>query len=171
MTVRITSKWKGLEEMRRQLKLSAEETLKAVEKELFREGEETMTDAKDVTPKDTGQLVNSGHVQLPKRPTPTSVRVDLGFGGPAGSGNHGGKTNDESVGYALRVHEDLETFGSEFGGGSRNTGRGAVRKGRPRTFVGHAKFLERPVVRRRRTMSKRLSKRMRRRLKGRVGRR
>jgi hypothetical protein len=56
--------------------------------------EEIMRAAKDRTPIDTGNLVNSGIV-LPSRVEGTQVISEGGFGGPA-------------VDYAVEVHENLE---------------------------------------------------------------
>ena len=72
---------------------------------LVEAAETTMTKAKRRTPVDTGALRSSGHVQPPKREG-TELHVLFGFGGPAGAGNLG-ETNDEPVGYAVYVHEDL----------------------------------------------------------------
>lgn len=73
---------------------------------LYRSGEEIMTQGKRITPVRDGHLRASGHVSLPVQDAQT-VSVELGFGGVAGSGNHGGESNTEDVGYALIVHEDL----------------------------------------------------------------
>ena len=64
-----------------------------------------MTKAKKITPVDEGVLRSSGHVQLPVQ-RGSSVEVELGFGGPAGSGE--GQLKD--VGYAVYVHEDLTAY-------------------------------------------------------------
>ena len=74
-------------------------------KAMVRKGHEIIGDAKEFyVPVDTGALKGSGHVQMP-RVTPTGVDVDIGFGGPAGTGNVDEETNKEDVGYALPVHE------------------------------------------------------------------
>jgi hypothetical protein len=67
-------------------------------------GEETMTLAKELTPVDTGALRASGVVLHAE---PDRLELTLGFGGPAGYGNHGGESNARDVGYALFVHENL----------------------------------------------------------------
>jgi hypothetical protein len=67
----------------------------------------------------------------------------VGFCGPAGAGN-AGETNDEDVGYAVYVHEDLS---------ARHT-------------KGKAKFLEDPLNRRLPEMARRLAERIRKRLMG-----
>lgn len=74
---------------------------------LYRSAEEILTQAKRLTPVDTGALRASGHVQLPVSEPTRGVGVELGFGGVAGAGNQGGESNPEDVGYALIVHEDL----------------------------------------------------------------
>ena len=79
-----------------------------------------MTDAKLQTPVDTGNLRASGHVTEPEIVNDSWLTVTLGFGGPAGSGS--GQNQD--VGYAVYVHEDLS-------------------KHHP---IGHAKFLELPML-------------------------
>lgn len=58
---------------------------------MYRHAEEIMTDAKRLTPVDTGALRGSGHVRSPVV-TPRMVAVTLGFGGPA-------------IRYALVQHE------------------------------------------------------------------
>ena len=112
------------------------EIMKATGGGLFMEGEETIGEGKRETPVDQGPLINSGHVQLPKY-TPTTVTVVLGFGGPAGSGNQG-SSNDDDVGYAVYVHENMTAYHR----------------------VGKAKFLEDPVKRRQPTMTARLVRRI-----------
>lgn len=75
-------------------------------KGLYQEAEKIMTAAKRQTPVDTGALRASGHVKLPEA-TPDGLRVEMGFGGPAGVGNQG-STNAVAVGYAIYVHERLD---------------------------------------------------------------
>jgi len=103
------------------------------------EAELIMTKAKRRTPVDTGNLRASGHVQGPTF-SREGATVVLGFGGVAGSGNHGNATNDEEVGYAVYVHEDLT-------------------KNHP---VGQAKFLESAIREAISGMSSRLAQRIRR---------
>ena len=62
--------------------------------ELYQFAEEVMSDSKEVVPVDFGDLMNSGHVDLPVEDGST-IRVKMGYG-------------NESVGYALYVHEALE---------------------------------------------------------------
>jgi hypothetical protein len=62
--------------------------------ELYRFGEEIMADSKEVVPVDTGAMMNTGKVALPTE-NGDLIEVTLGYG-------------DESVGYALYVHEELQ---------------------------------------------------------------
>lgn len=75
---------------------------------MWRRGVKLMTKIKveQYVPVDRGMLRKSGHVTKPDKRRGVIV-VEVGFGGPAGSGNHGGDTNEETVGYAVYVHEDL----------------------------------------------------------------
>lgn len=63
-------------------------------KALYQFGEEVMAISKERVPVDTGALMNSGYVSLPKQEG-NLITVELGYGGP-------------SVDYALAVHEDLD---------------------------------------------------------------
>ena len=83
----------GLKELQEKLLNAVAKIPDAVGKETYQLGEEIMSDAKEVTPMDTGALVNTGKVDLPVIDG-GSVLVTLGFG-------------DESVNYALSVHENL----------------------------------------------------------------
>lgn len=76
---------------------------------MWRRGVKLMTKIKagQYVPVDLGMLRKSGHVTKPEKRRGVIV-VEVGFGGPAGSGNHGGDTNEETVGYAVYVHEDLQ---------------------------------------------------------------
>lgn len=126
---------------------------------LFVEAEQIMTESRPLVPVDKGHLRASGHVQLPVF-EPNRVLVRFGYGGPAGSGGAEGQ-----VGYAVPVHEDERVFGTSPGGGTRNltnealltrallSQRGKRRKRRAsrkklRTFVGQAKYLSTPFLRR-----------------------
>lgn len=130
-------KWEGLEQLAKKLKARPELVSRATESALFIEAEETMAEAKKETPVDEGVLRGSGHVQLPTRDG-DRVSVELGFGGPAGTGNQGA-TNPEDVGYAVYVHEDLTAHHT----------------------VGKAKYLEDPLNRRRSGLPRRLARRIR----------
>ena len=119
--------FEGLDGLLRALEHRPDDIVRAAKSALFIEGEETITEAKRLTPVDEGVLRASGHVQLPEETADGGVEVRAGFGGPAGSGNQGGETNEKDVGYAVYVHEDLTA----------------------RHPVGQAKYLEVPVNQRR----------------------
>lgn len=131
----------GQEALEAGLKAKLKETVKAIAAATYMEGEETITEGKKQTPVDEGPLRASGHVQLPKVSART-IEVELGFGGPAGAGNQGGDSNDEDVGYAVYVHEDMT---------ANHT-------------VGKAKFLEDPVKERQAGMPARIVRRANRRI-------
>lgn len=131
-------KFEGLEKALNQLKTFTDKVIPALESALFVEGEQTITEAKMLTPVDDGILINSGFVQLPEREG-DNVFVEIGFGGPAGTGNHGGETNSKDVGYAIIQHEDLTFFHT----------------------VGQAKYLEVPLNKRKVGYSERIAKRIR----------
>lgn len=126
----------GHEMLEAGLRANFKEILKSTASALFIEGEQTIGAGKQETPVDHGPLRASGHVQLPEV-TPREVSVELGFGGPAGSGNQG-DTNDEDVGYAVHVHEDMTAHHT----------------------VGNAKFLENPVKARQPGMPDRVARRV-----------
>lgn len=130
------SKVSGLDRLVRAKNRRKSDLVPAVESALFVEGEETITAAKRITPVDEGVLRSSGHVRLPVREGSTIV-VECGFGGPAGTGNQG-ETQDEDVGYAVFVHEDLTAHHT----------------------VGQAKYLEVPVNARRATLPERIAERV-----------
>lgn len=130
----------GLDEVLKQLGRTRDEVVTATRGALYVEGEQTITEAKRLTPVDEGILRASGFVQLPVE-TPEGIEVMIGFGGPAGTGNRG-ETNTEDVGYAVYVHEDLTAHHT----------------------VGQAKFLETPINRRRPEFTARIVQRIRRRL-------
>lgn len=130
--------WENLNKAIAQLGKYVDDVEKALGKALFQEGEELMAEAKILTPVDEGVLRSSGFVTLPFVDENNDTVVDVGFGGPAGSGNHGGETNPDDVGYALIQHEDLTLNHT----------------------VGQAKFLEVPLNERKSGYSKRLAKRI-----------
>ena len=132
----IKFQWSGVEGLVAKIKRHADNMPKILASVIFMEGEELIGDAKKLTPVDHGFLVNSGHVNLPEFNGP-SVSVEAGFGGVAGVGNQGG-TNQEDVGYAVYVHEDLTKHHT----------------------VGQAKFLEQPFDVRKQTMSDRMAGRI-----------
>lgn len=129
--------FEGLDKAIRDLGAFTNKIMLALESALFVEGEQTITEAKMLTPVDEGVLINSGFVMLPKRDG-DDVFVDIGFGGPAGIGNHAGETNSENVGYAIIQHEDLTFFHT----------------------VGQAKYLEVPLNKRKTGYSERIAKRI-----------
>lgn len=108
----------------------------AVASAIYMEGEETISDSKPLVPVLHGFLVNSGFCQLPEIQQ-DQVQVTFGFGGVAGTGNQGA-TNDQDVGYAIYVHEDMTAHHSH----------------------GQAKFLEVPLTNRLDSMSDRLAGRI-----------
>lgn len=134
--------FRGFDKFQRALKQRKQDVIQATAAALYMEAEELMTAAKRLTPVDTGALRKSAHARLPVIDK-DKVEVEAGFGGPAGSGNTGGETNSEDVGYAVRVHENLEA----------------------RHIVGQAKYLEKPFDERKATFGERFTQRVLRRLK------
>jgi hypothetical protein len=113
---------KGLPEFERKIKVLATLFPKAAKAALYLEAEFVMTDSKrNYVPVRDGILRSSGFV-LPDS-DPKVIRVTLGFGGPAGTGNVGGETNQGDVNYAIIQHENMD-FAHK---------------------VGEAKYLERPL--------------------------
>jgi len=84
---------RGLKGVTDALKKHPELINRAIEVELFKQGNIIMTQAKELTPVDTGALRSSGFVEAAKRMGKRIV-VTMGFGGTAQR-------------YALFVHEDL----------------------------------------------------------------
>lgn len=132
-------KFEGLDDFLAGLEAKPEKLARAVLQALYREGEELVTEAKRLTPVDTGTLRSSGHARPPEV-TDDGAFVEVGFGGPAGAGG-----NEEEVGYAIYVHEDLTA----------------------RHPVGQAKFLEAPFNARKATFAKRFADRVRTVMRGR----
>ena len=126
----------GLDKLLARLRREPRDIAQATAAALYVEAEQTIAEAKELTPVDTGALRSSGHVQVPEI-TDRGVTVALGFGGVAGGGNDG-------VGYAVYVHENLTAHHP----------------------VGQAKFLEVPVNKRRTGFADRLVARVSRRLGG-----
>lgn len=86
----------GLDALRQKLTDFRKSLPQAVGKAMYQFAEEVMGDSKGTyVPVDTGALMNTGHVDPPVI-SGTSVTVELGYG-------------DESVGYALIVHEEMTT--------------------------------------------------------------
>lgn len=134
-------RWRGLNNLLKDIDASPNDTMHALQGATFEKANEVMTDAKEVTPADEGVLKSSGFAENPVVRGPR-VTVKIGFGGPAAP-------------YAIRVHEDLVTFGLTPGGGTR------ARNNPHRTFVGHAKYLEMPLNNHRRTMEEDLARKVR----------
>ena len=97
----------GVSGLQRRFRGASKRIQQAIKATLFQEAERMMTISKQQVPVDTGNLRASGHVTLPFE-SGGQVFVELGYGGPAGAGAHGGQSNAQSVGYALTVHEDLQ---------------------------------------------------------------
>lgn len=133
MTIRVTIK--GTKALNRQFRRYGREAILGLKTGLSQEAEGIITQSKGIIPIDTGNLRASGHVQPPEV-FGSRASVEFGFGGPSGSGNVSGDTNSENVDYAVKVHEDLESFHR----------------------VGQAKYLEVPVNRAIPGMSDRIAK-------------
>lgn len=136
--------FEGLKELLDQLRKYPDKVLQALESALYVEGEQTISEAKPLVPVDEGVLRASGFVKLPEV-NGDDVMVEIGFGGPAGTGNHDNETNlpakknkTGDVGYAVIVHEDLTAFHT----------------------VGQSKYLEAPLNKRRDGYSKRIGQRI-----------
>lgn len=87
----------GAKEMQANLLKLSRDFKKSLERNIKKFAEEEMREMKRRTPVDTGTLRSSGFVENPKWVEAHTLRVELGFGGPAES-------------YAIYVHEDLEAF-------------------------------------------------------------
>lgn len=83
---------KGKDVMQRAMRLLEDRGPKAMGAALWKEGNAVMTNAKAITPVDTGALKGSGVVNLPEIIN-NEVSVSLAFGGAASN-------------YAVYVHED-----------------------------------------------------------------
>jgi len=90
---RITLEILGLDRLKDRFQSAAPAIRQEVSKELYRFGEEVMAVSKLRVPVDTGALMNTGKVAPPEIQG-EEVAVTLGYG-------------DESVGYALFVHENM----------------------------------------------------------------
>ena len=89
---------RGAEDIRRKLGFLGNYGIEAVKRALTRHAEKVMTEAKEMTPVDTGTLMSTGRVAPPEMDGNT-ITVMLGFGGPAGG---------KDVNYALVVHENMQ---------------------------------------------------------------
>lgn len=85
--------WSGRAEFGMVINKRVKETPLAAAGAIFEEGANIIAKAKPLTPVDTGALVGTGAVQLPKV-SGAVAEVEFGFGGPSAS-------------YAVVVHEDL----------------------------------------------------------------
>lgn len=86
---------KGLSDLVDLLNKGKQDARKNVAKVMYQFAEEVMTDSKQIVPVLTGALLNTGKV-LPPVEDSTSITVEFGYG-------------DESVDYALYVHEELQS--------------------------------------------------------------
>jgi hypothetical protein len=119
---KITSRWTGVEEFIAKVEKRIPEAQQKLRQFVYEDANNIMTEAKQGVPVDTGTLKSSGFVPLPTETESGGVKIEIGFGGPAGTGNMSGDTNSTPAGYATYVHEDLQAHHT----------------------VGHAKFLEIP---------------------------
>lgn len=94
--IRITHEITGLERVRSMLRKHKEQAVQALKRELYQEANGIMTQSKELVPVDTGNLRDSGTVQLPRQEG-TVIVQELGFGGPAAP-------------YAIFVHENTVVF-------------------------------------------------------------
>lgn len=94
--IRITAEIKGVKSIRDLLKRHREKAISALKKELYQEGQGIMTQSKELVPVDTGNLRDSGTVQLPRQEGSAIVQ-EMGYGGPAAP-------------YAIFVHENTVVF-------------------------------------------------------------
>jgi hypothetical protein len=133
--------WDGLAEFMKVMASMPGKFRQAASAALYQEGEELMAESKPLVPVDEGTLRASGFVDLPVDENGELV-VNVGFGGPAGSGNQGG-SNTKDVGYAVYVHENLL---------ARHT-------------VGQAKYLEQPLNKRKPGYSARIAQRINKKIK------
>lgn len=118
----------GLDKLNKIVQQGGDKALKAIEQGLYLEAQMAFNESQTLVPIDTGILRSSGHITSPKT-TPESVEITIAYGGPANS-------------YAFIVHERIYA----------PSGKKVYH--RPPT---RAKYLEVPVKRRSRGMSKRLS--------------
>ena len=80
--MKLTIELKGMDKLSATLQALGDRAPKALGRALWREGTAIMTDARAITPVDTGVLRNSGLVNLPVVSN-GKVEVTLGFGGAA----------------------------------------------------------------------------------------
>lgn len=94
--IRIEAVVTGTSKIRELLRLHKEKAVAALKRELYQEANGIMTQSKELVPVDTGNLRDSGTVQLPRQES-TAVVQELGYGGPAAP-------------YAIFVHENTVVF-------------------------------------------------------------
>lgn len=73
---------------------------------LYKEAQDILSESQPLVPVDTGALRASGYVAEPVIEG-DKITVELGYGGPAAQINP--KTGESTQGYALIVHENLES--------------------------------------------------------------
>lgn len=88
---------KGLDKVENALKQLGPRMAKVFLTAMYEEAEIEMTEAKERTPVDTGELKRSGRVRLRGGASPWDAEVVLMFGGPL-------------VPYAVYVHENLDAY-------------------------------------------------------------
>jgi hypothetical protein len=89
----VTFKISGMDELKGKVKAMAAKAPQAVAATTYKFANDVMRESKKMVPVDTGALMNTGKVSLPEIEE-RKVSVTLGYG-------------DESVDYALAVHENL----------------------------------------------------------------
>lgn len=137
----VTLDFTGTKKLQDVLKKLGARSTQAAKAALYQEAERIMTASKKRCPVDLGNLRASGQVSLPSE-SGGHIVVELGYGGPAGAGNHGGETNKEHVGYAIVQHEDLSLDHSKRLSAKESKRRGGVVWGE----IGGPKYLENPVL-------------------------
>lgn len=151
----VTLDFTGVKQLQAVLKKLGSHATQAAKAALYQEAERIMTVSKKSCPVDLGNLRASGQVSQPSE-AGGHIVVELGYGGPAGAGNHGGETNKEHVGYAIVQHEDLSLDHSKLLSKKESKRRGGVVWGE----IGGAKYLERPVLDAAKDLEVRLGRRM-----------
>lgn len=94
--IRIETTVTGSDKILELFRRHKEKAIAALKRELYQEANGIMTQSKELVPVDTGNLRDSGTVQLPRQES-TAVVQELGYGGPAAP-------------YAIFVHENTVVF-------------------------------------------------------------
>lgn len=94
--IRIEATVTGADKIREMLRRRGEKVVAALKRELYQEATGIMAQSKELVPVDTGNLRDSGTVQLPKQEGSAIVQ-ELGYGGTAAP-------------YAVFVHENTVVF-------------------------------------------------------------